>query len=279
MLNCLDIAETLEDPARRAEYLGFVFVGAGYAGVEGCAELQDYVSSVIDRYPRCRMHGTRWVLVEAQPKIMHTQSAAEYWHRSGSLVHTSPIGQQDAVIPANVRIYAFGGSMGGQETLLLLARHPHLLAGAAAFDSVTNMALQYRSFLRIPCNRNCLHTWHGPLGKTLQSLVTLLRTAPDRPDCEIAGFYAFDGLYQEPRSDLEKSLDIEIEQPDADPARVARARAERDWLVAQLSSAAGFAGRTRAFPDQPERARVAVGKAIRAAAGPLGPRDATPHIG
>jgi hypothetical protein len=74
-----------------------------------------------------------------------------------------------------------------------------------------------------------------------------------------------------------KSLDIEIEQPDADPARVARARAERDWLVAQLSSAAGFAGRTRAFPDQPERARVAVGKAIRRALARI--TEADPVIG
>ena len=49
------------------------------------------------------------------------------------------------------------------------------------------------------------------------------------------------------------------------PDRARQARAERDWLVAQLSSAAGFGGRTRAFPDQPERARVAVGKAIRRA--------------
>lgn len=44
------------------------------------------------------------------------------------------------------RIYAFGGSMGGQETLLLVARHPRLLAGAAAFDSDTNLALRYRDF-------------------------------------------------------------------------------------------------------------------------------------
>ena len=50
-----------------------------------------------------------------------------------------------------------------------------------------------------------------------------------------------------------------------EPDRARQVRAERDWLVAQLSSAAGFAGRTRAFPDQPERARVAVGKAIRRA--------------
>jgi pimeloyl-ACP methyl ester carboxylesterase len=44
------------------------------------------------------------------------------------------------------RIYAVGGSMGGQETLLLLARYPHLLAGAISFDAPTNLALRYRDF-------------------------------------------------------------------------------------------------------------------------------------
>jgi pimeloyl-ACP methyl ester carboxylesterase len=47
------------------------------------------------------------------------------------------------------RIYAIGASMGGQETLLLVARHPRLLAGAAAFDAPTDMALRYRDFLRL----------------------------------------------------------------------------------------------------------------------------------
>jgi NADH dehydrogenase len=70
VLSCLDIAESLEDPARRAEYLGFVFVGGGYAGVEGLAELQDFASQVIDLYPRCRADGMRWVLVEARDRIM-----------------------------------------------------------------------------------------------------------------------------------------------------------------------------------------------------------------
>jgi NADH dehydrogenase len=66
----LEIAESLEDPAERRPYLTFVFVGAGYAGVEGIAELQDYVADVIDRYPRSRLDGTRWVLVEAEERIM-----------------------------------------------------------------------------------------------------------------------------------------------------------------------------------------------------------------
>jgi NADH dehydrogenase len=70
VLNCLDIAESIEDPVRRGEYLGFVFVGAGYAGVEGLAELQDFAAQAIELYPRCRAHGMRWMLVEARERIM-----------------------------------------------------------------------------------------------------------------------------------------------------------------------------------------------------------------
>jgi pimeloyl-ACP methyl ester carboxylesterase len=67
------------------------------------------------------------------------------------------------------RVYAVGGSMGGQETLLLLARFPRLLAGAAAFDSVTDLARQYRSFPQIPCRHGC-KAWDGNLGRELQAL-------------------------------------------------------------------------------------------------------------
>ena len=64
-----------------------------------------------------------------------------------------------------------------------------------------------------------------------------------------------------------RRLDAEIGRLESgdDLDRAARAHAERDWLVAQLASAAGLGGRTRSFPDQGERARVAVGKAIRRA--------------
>jgi hypothetical protein len=62
-----------------------------------------------------------------------------------------------------------------------------------------------------------------------------------------------------------RRLDAELDEltpgSDADQA----ARTERDWLVAQLASAAGLGGRPRSFPDDSERARVAVGKAIRRA--------------
>jgi poly(3-hydroxybutyrate) depolymerase len=47
------------------------------------------------------------------------------------------------------RVYAVGGSMGGEETLLLVARHPGLLAGAAAFDAPADMALRYDQFAEL----------------------------------------------------------------------------------------------------------------------------------
>jgi NADH dehydrogenase len=66
----LEIAESLPDDESRREYLTYVFVGAGYAGVEGIAELQDYVNATIERYPRCREAGTRWIIVDTLDRIM-----------------------------------------------------------------------------------------------------------------------------------------------------------------------------------------------------------------
>jgi NADH:ubiquinone reductase (H+-translocating) len=70
VIRTLEIAETLEDGDARREYLTYVFVGAGYAGLEGLAELQDFTADVIDLYPRCRVTGMRWILVEATERVM-----------------------------------------------------------------------------------------------------------------------------------------------------------------------------------------------------------------
>src|SRR6266542_2467695 len=48
------------------------------------------------------------------------------------------------------RLYAVGDSMGGQESLLLVARHELRLAGVAAFDPVTDMPVQYRNWFVTP---------------------------------------------------------------------------------------------------------------------------------
>lgn len=47
------------------------------------------------------------------PKVMHTQTASEYWCRAGSLVHTDPLGQHDVELPPEVRVYSYGGAQHG----------------------------------------------------------------------------------------------------------------------------------------------------------------------
>lgn len=66
VLRELEAAATNPDPA----HLTFVFVGAGYAGVEALAELADLVRDALRYYPALRGTPQRWVLVDAAPKIL-----------------------------------------------------------------------------------------------------------------------------------------------------------------------------------------------------------------
>jgi NADH:ubiquinone reductase (H+-translocating) len=65
-----ELAEGLDDKEERGQYLSFVFVGGGYAGLEGIAELQGFAADAIKRYPRCRETGTRFMLIDAAPRVM-----------------------------------------------------------------------------------------------------------------------------------------------------------------------------------------------------------------
>lgn len=67
------------------------------------------------------------------------------------------------------RVYAIGSSMGGHETLMLVARHPHLLAGAAAMDSVTDLSSRYYQLPDTACDTTCLKHWGEPYGLVLQA--------------------------------------------------------------------------------------------------------------
>jgi pimeloyl-ACP methyl ester carboxylesterase len=92
------------------------------------------------------------------------------------------------------RIYALGSSMGGQETLLLVARHPRLLAGAAALDSVTDLARRYRQIPQLPCSAGCLARWGTPYGSVLQS--TMAREVGGSPAETPDAYAARSGLAQ-----------------------------------------------------------------------------------
>jgi NADH dehydrogenase len=70
VVETLEEANATEDPRRREELLTYVFVGGGYAGLEALAELQDFAADAMDCYPRARLHGMRWVLVEASDRVL-----------------------------------------------------------------------------------------------------------------------------------------------------------------------------------------------------------------
>jgi NADH dehydrogenase len=80
VVETLEEANASEDPARRDELLTYVFVGGGYAGLEALAELQDFAADAMDSYPRARLHGMRWVLVEAADRVLPEidQQLADY---------------------------------------------------------------------------------------------------------------------------------------------------------------------------------------------------------
>jgi poly(3-hydroxybutyrate) depolymerase len=60
------------------------------------------------------------------------------------------------------QVYAVGGSMGGHETLLLVSRPAARLAGAVAFDSVTDFGRRYGDFAQL-----------GAKGRALQALARI----------------------------------------------------------------------------------------------------------
>ena len=70
VIETLERANATEDATRREELLTYVFVGGGYSGLEALAELQDLAADAMDRYPRARLHGMRWILVEAMDRVL-----------------------------------------------------------------------------------------------------------------------------------------------------------------------------------------------------------------
>ena len=68
ILRRLEVAAA--EPGFAKRELTYVFVGAGYAGVEALAELADLVRDALRYYPSLVNRPQRWILVDAAPKIL-----------------------------------------------------------------------------------------------------------------------------------------------------------------------------------------------------------------
>ncbi len=95
VLRRLEAAVIERDRHRAEAQLTFVFVGAGYAGVEALAELSDLVRDAMRHYPELPRQRARWVLVDAAPKILPEipsrlgEYAAKQLAGRGVEIHTS----------------------------------------------------------------------------------------------------------------------------------------------------------------------------------------------
>jgi NADH dehydrogenase len=102
------------DGVAAAAHLTFVFVGAGYAGVEALAELSDLVRDALRWYPGLRAVPQRWVLVDAAPKILAEiptrlgDYAARELARRGVEIHVTTtlesVDEREAVLSNGLRI-------------------------------------------------------------------------------------------------------------------------------------------------------------------------------
>ena len=125
LLRSLESAAARLDPVEAERDLGFVFVGAGYAGVEALAELEDLARDAVRRsYPTLRGVRQRWVLVDAAPRILAEipQKLGEYTHhyleRRGIEIHVGAtlesFDEREAVlsdgtlVPARTLVWAAG---------------------------------------------------------------------------------------------------------------------------------------------------------------------------
>jgi pimeloyl-ACP methyl ester carboxylesterase len=140
------------DGKRRAAWL---LLPAGYHGQELPLVISPHGRGVDET-----MNARLWADLPGKGGFAVINPAGEgrrlHWYSWGAPGQISDLARMPQIVEAHGvrvdfrRVYAIGGSMGGQETLLLAALHPHLLAGAIAFDPATDMARRYYDFRSLP---------------------------------------------------------------------------------------------------------------------------------
>jgi NADH:quinone reductase (non-electrogenic) len=114
VLHQLEASDAALEEQERTRRLTFVFVGAGYAGVEALAELSDLAEDALRYYPRLRSTPRRWVLVDAAPRILPDipqplgDYAADELRKRGMEIHVettlASVSADEAVLGDGTRI-------------------------------------------------------------------------------------------------------------------------------------------------------------------------------
>ena len=183
VLRELEAADGELDEAALRERLTFVFVGAGYAGVEALAELSDLADDAIRFYPGLRDTPRRWVLVDAAPKILPDipsrlgDYAARELEKRGVEIHVgttlASVSEREVVLGDGTRIPA--------RTLVWTAGvRPHPLLREIGLPLDETGRVEVDRFLRV---RGHEHVWAlGDCARVPNTRAEL----PDPPTCQHA---------------------------------------------------------------------------------------------
>jgi NADH dehydrogenase len=184
VLRRLEAADLAPNDAHRQRELTFVFVGAGYAGVEALAELSDLTRDALRYYPRLRHVPRRWVLVDAAPKILSEipprlgEYAARELERRGVEIHVGTTLEQ---------VEAGAATLSNGERILT-----HTVvwtAGVRANPANARFGLPVDERGRIPVDEHLRvvgldHVWALGDGAQVPNLAT--PEHPDPPTCQHA---------------------------------------------------------------------------------------------
>jgi NADH dehydrogenase len=183
VLRELEATDAELDDAARRERMTFVFVGAGYAGVEALAELSDLVDDAMRFYPGVRDVPRRWVLVDAAPKILPEiphrlgDYAAQELARRGVEIHVGTtlesVSDREVVLGDGTHIPA--------RTLVWTAGvRPHPLLGSLGVPLDERGRIEVDEYLRV---RGLEHVW--ALGDCAR-VPNRRAEQPDPPTCQHA---------------------------------------------------------------------------------------------
>jgi NADH:ubiquinone reductase (H+-translocating) len=183
VLRRLEEADAATDPDERERHLTFVFVGAGYAGVEALAELSDLLEDASRYYPRLRDTPRRWVLVDAAPKILPEIPArlGEYAARElegrGVEIH---VGTTLASVGADRAVLGDGTSIPTRTLVWTAGVRPHPLLAELGLPLDDRGRVEVDELLRV---RGHDHVWAlGDCARVPNAKAEL----PDPPTCQHA---------------------------------------------------------------------------------------------
>ena len=183
VLRQLEDADAALDDAERRRRLSFVFVGAGYAGVEALAELSDLVDDAARYYPALKDVPRRWVLVDAAPMILPEippklgDYAAEELAKRGVEIR---VGTTLASLDADEAVLGDGTRIPTSTLVWTAGVRPHPLLRELGLPLDERGRVEVDELLRV---RGHEHVWSlGDCARVPNTRSTL----PDPPTCQHA---------------------------------------------------------------------------------------------